>query len=218
MRRTTAALCLLAALGAQAQTGVTVSGVMGDKAVLSVNGAAPRVLRVGESLNGVQLVEVGYGKVVVQMEGRRYTLGIRQGVHAAAPADKAAAAGDSSGRVQLTADGQGHFTAQGSVNGVPVRFMVDTGASLVALPEGVARRAGVDLDRAPAVTIQTANGRAPAHRVVLNNVTIDGISLHLVEALVVDDAGLSTPLLGMSFLNRTNMHREGDSLVLIQRY
>lgn len=218
MVRITAALCLFVAGSAAAQTSVTVSGVMGDKALVSVNGAAPRVMRPGEIVAGVRLVGVGPQGVEIVVDGRRHVLAIGQGVHApmaTAGADGAAAAGE---RVVLTADARGHFSATGTVNGLPVRFMVDTGASLVSLPGSVARQAGINLSEAMPVVINTANGRARAQRVVINSLKLGQISVNLVEALVVDDTALSQPLLGMSFLNRTNMLREGDTLVLTQRY
>jgi aspartyl protease family protein len=218
MSRILAALCLFVAGSAGAQTHVTVSGVMSDKALLSVNGAQPRVVRPGEIIGGVRLVGVGAQGVEIVLDGRRHVLAIGQGVHA--PSGKAAtdAGTPPAGRVVLTADGQGHFIASGTVNGLPVRFMVDTGASLVTLPGSVARRAGVNLSGATPVVVNTANGQARAQRVVLNSVKIGQISINLVEALVLDDAALAQPLLGMSFLNRTNMLREGDTLVLTQRY
>ncbi len=218
MPRLWAVLCLFVAGAAGAQTSVTVSGVMGDKALVSVNGGPPKVLRPGESVNGVRLVGVGPQGVELVVDGRRHVLAIGHGVHA--PAGKAVADGAAvaDGRVVLTADAGGHFLATATVNGLPVRFMVDTGASYVALPSSVARQAGVDLSNATPVVIDTANGRARAQRVVINSLRLGRISANLVEALVVENAALSQPLLGMSFLNRTNMQREGDTLVLTQRY
>ncbi len=191
---------------------------MGDKALVSVNGAPPRVVRLGERVGGVRLVAVGPQGVEIVLDGRRHRLAIGHGVHV--PSAKVVAEGGtaSGARVVLTADGRGHFSASGTVNGLPVRFMVDTGASYVSLPSSVARQAGVDLAGATPVVINTANGRAHAQRVVVNSLRLGEISAHLVEALVVEDAALSQPLLGMSFLNRTNMLREGDTLVLTQRY
>lgn len=218
MVRTLAALCLFVVGAAVAQTSVTVSGVMGDKALVSVNGAAPRVLRPGETVGGVRLVGVDPQGAEIIVDGRRHVVAIGHGVHApmaTAGADGSAAPG---GRVVLTADGRGHFSATGTVNGLPVRFMVDTGASLVSLPSSVARQAGVNLTDATPVVINTANGRARAQRVVINSLKLGQISVNLVEALVVEDTALSQPLLGMSFLNRTNMLREGDTLVLTHRY
>lgn len=218
MVKALAALCLFVVGSAGAQTSVTVSGVMGDKALVSVNGAAPRVVRPGESVAGVRLVGVGPQGVEMLVDGRRHVLAIGQGVHAPITASGAEGAASAGGRVVLTADGRGHFAAAGTVNGLPVRFMVDTGASLVCLPSSIARQAGINLAEATPVVINTANGRARAQRVVINSLKLGRISVSLVEALVVEDAALSQPLLGMSFLNRTNMLREGDTLVLTQRY
>lgn len=195
------------------------TGVMGERALISVNGGPPRVVRVGESVDGMRVLGVRPDSVVVEAHGRRQEIRLGQGSHAGAAApgtetDK----GQGGGRLVLTADGRGHFTAQGSVNGLPLRFMVDTGASLVALPASFARRAGVNLGNAKPVMVGTANGTARAQQVVLNRIQVGDIRLNLVQALVVDDASLSIPLLGMSFLNRTNMVREGDTLVLTLRY
>lgn len=183
---------------------------MGDKALISVDGSAPRVVRAGERLGPLRLLTVGSNGVEIELDGRRYALALGQGVAAATPA--------ATPRVALSADGRGHFLADVKVNGLPVRFMVDTGASLVAVPASVARRAGVSLGGAVPVTINTANGQARAQRVVLNTLELGEIRVNLVDALVVDDAALSIPLLGMSFLNRTNLQREGEMLVLMQRY
>lgn len=210
MLRVMLTLCLFVAGMAAAGTHVGVSGIMGDKALISVDGGAPRVMRPGETVGGVRLLAVGPDGVEVMLDNRRHRLAIGQGVYAT-PASAAP-------RVVLTADGRGHFIANGMLNGLPVRFMVDTGASLVALPASVARRAGVSLDNATPVMINTANGQARAQRVMLNTLQVGDIGVNLVDALVVDDGALSLPLLGMSFLNRTNMKREGDTLVLMQRY
>ncbi len=204
------ALCLVGVAMAAAATSVSVSGVMGDKALISVNGSAPRVMRPGETVGGMRLLAVGPDGVEVMLDNRRHTLAIGQGVNAAAPS--------AAPRAVLTADGRGHFIANGMVNGLPVRFMVDTGASLVALPASLARQAGVSLANAVPVMINTANGQARAQRVVINHLKLGDISANLVEAVVVDDAALTLPLLGMSFLNRVSLQREGDALVLMQRY
>jgi len=208
--RSSLALCTFTASLAAAAASVSVNGVMGDKALISVDGSAPRVVRAGERLGPLRLLTVGPNGVEIELDGRRYALALGQGVNAAPPAKAP--------RVVLSADGRGHFMADGKVNGQPVRFMVDTGASLVALPTSVARRAGVSQDGAVSVTINTANGQTRAQRVLLNTLELGEIRVNLVDALVLDDVALSFPLLGMSFLNRTNLQRDGDTLVLMQRY
>jgi aspartyl protease family protein len=96
--------------------------------------------------------------------------------------------------------------------------VVDTGASLVTLPKSLASRAGVHLDQARQTRVATAGGAVNAWQVKLNNVAVGGIQLHMVDAVVLEDSHLPIALLGMSFLNRTNMNREGSTLTLVQRY
>lgn len=210
MRKLVLTLCLLHAALAAAATSVTISGVMGDKALISVDGGPPRVLGPGDSTGGVRLLAVRPNGVEVMVGERRHVLAIGQGVHTSSPSSRP--------RATLTADARGHFLADGMVNGLPVRFMVDTGASLVAIPYSVAQRAGVSLAGATPVIINTANGAGRAHKVILNSLRVGDIQVSLIEALVVEDGRLPIPLLGMSFLNRTNMQREGDTLALVLRY
>lgn len=119
------------------------------------------------------------------------------------------------GTAYLSRDMTGHFHAEALVNGTHVRFLVDTGASDVALSAADAQRIGVD----PAslrytVPYQTANGTIYAARVTLNEVTIGGITLRDVAASISRE-GLDTSLLGMSFLGRLDaVEVRGERLVL----
>lgn len=190
---------------------VTLVGISGDKAVLTIGGGAPKVLRVGEVHQSIRLIAVEGNQVVVEEDGQRRTLSMGF-------ASSGSASANSARQVVLNADGRGHFIASGQVNQADVRFVVDTGASLVTLPKSLALRAGVALDNARRASVTTAGGVVPAWRVTLNRVRLDGITLHMVEAVVLEDVSLPMALLGMSFLNRTNMNREGDRLTLTQRY
>ncbi len=96
----------------------------------------------------------------------------------------------------------GHFWTDARVNGRSTRFMVDTGASYVALPYSDARRLDVrPRDEDFTAVVQTANGPTKAAPVMLREIRISGVTLSNVQAVVLQD-GLDTPLLGMSFLNR----------------
>ena len=117
----------------------------------------------------------------------------------------------------LTADLQGHFAADGEVNGRTVRFIVDTGATLISLPASEARRIGIDYLKGQKAMMSTANGNAPAHVVKLDTVRVGGVTLHGVDAVVME-GGLPVPLLGMSFLNRMDMRRDGNIMTLTKRY
>lgn len=174
----------------------------------------------GVQHEGVRVISVQGDHVTIEVEGQRRTLKVGLGDAFAArrpPPDNAKPA-SGRGSTVLTADSRGQFSTQVEVNGVSSSFLVDTGASVVTLSSSLAKRANIDLERATPITISTANGRAKAYRVVLNTVKVGSLSAHLVEAVVIDDAKLPFALLGMSFLNRMDMHREGDSLTLLQRY
>ncbi len=119
---------------------VRVAGAFPGKAVVVVNGGAPRTISVGNATaEGVKLIAVDGTAATLEFDGRRHRLGVGEQAVAAATANAAASS------ATLTADGRGHFYANGIINGASVRFMVDTGATLVALGAGDAERAGVEL-------------------------------------------------------------------------
>ncbi len=102
----------------------------------------------------------------------------------------------------LRKEPDGHYWTTARVNGTPVRFMVDTGASVIVLTERDARRVGLDLDALPRnAEVTTASGRVRAAVAMLDEVTVDRVEIARVEAVVIVD-GLEQSLLGMSFLNR----------------
>ena len=117
----------------------------------------------------------------------------------------------------LTADARGHFYSTGNINGSTVRFLVDTGASMISLGAGDARRIGVDPAKGVPGVANTANGQTVVSRVKLNSVRVGEIELNNVDALV-HQHDLPVTLLGMSFLNRMEMQRNGDTMTLIKRY
>jgi aspartyl protease family protein len=185
----------------------------GKGAVLVVDGSKPQSVRTGQKFNGVTLVSVDKAGAVIEDEGRRRTVALGQHLTGAQPAP-----GRDAMRVTLSADSRGHFLTESSVNGAPIRFMVDTGATLVAIPGREARRLGIDFAKGQKGVAQTANGPAPVYRIKLDSVKVGDIELLNVDAIVLDGGGLAQPLLGMSFLNRVEMRREGDTMTLTRRY
>lgn len=102
----------------------------------------------------------------------------------------------------LRKEADGHYWTTAYINGTPVRFMVDTGASTIALTERDARRIGLDPATLPhTAQISTANGRVSAAALTLDEVKIERVKATDVQAVVIED-GLETSLLGMSFLNQ----------------
>ncbi|MEE1925092.1 TIGR02281 family clan AA aspartic protease [Pseudomonas sp. 148P] len=116
--------------------------------------------------------------------------------------------------VRLASNGQGHFVADGLINGQAVHFMLDTGATDVAIPESVARDFG--LERGAPVTLSTANGRTEGYRTRLDSVQLGDILLRDVRALVVPGLDGNQVLLGMSALKRLEFTQRGGILLLRQ--
>lgn len=204
-----AALCLLATTPAHTAD-VGVVGLFRNKAVLVINGGEPRTVSVGKTVNGVHLVGVDEDHATVEVDGKRHRL--RIGQHAYASASR-----PGQGSVSLTADAQGHFWATGTINGATVRFLVDTGATTIALGATDARRANIDLSNARSGMGMTANGPAKMWHVKLSTVRVGDVVLNDIDAAVMA-YDMPVALLGMSFLNRMEMKREGNQMVLRKRY
>ncbi len=204
-----AVLSLFASTALLAQE-VGLAGVMGSKAMLIVNGSEPQSVAVGQTLGGVKVLSVQGDRVDIEIGGKKRPL--RVGQYAVG-----VAGGDGSGKVTLTADVQGHFFSTGTINGTSVRFVVDTGATLIALGPTDARRIGLDLQRGQRGMTSTANGQVLVTRVPLDTVTVGEITLHNVEAVVLQ-ADMPVALLGMSFLNRMEMQRDGSTMILKKRF
>lgn len=116
------------------------------------------------------------------------------------------------GEVVLVRNRAGHYLADGEVNGRRVTFLLDTGATQVALPMRLARE--LKLKLGPAVSIQTAAGPATAYPTRLESVRLAGIEMRDVGALVSEGLDPELVLLGMNFLRRLEMTQRGEQLIL----
>lgn len=200
------------ASGGAAATDVNVIGLTSGKAVVTVNGGRSRILRVGEATpEGVKLLSADSDKAIFEIDGKRASLGLGQGI-------SAVSVRSNNPRASLPVNGQGHYLGMGSINGVGTRFMVDTGASLVSLSGAEARRIGLAYSQGQRGWMSTANGTVPVYKIVLNSVQVGDIVLNMVDAAVIEGNSPPVTLLGMSFLQRVEMARNGDSLVLTKRY
>jgi len=113
--------------------------------------------------------------------------------------------------VVLAQDRSGHYVAEGQINGQPVTFLVDTGATDVALPESMAR--ALDLDFGPRVQVMTAAGPSNAWVTRLDEVSVGGIHRENVRATITDGE-FNGILLGMSFLKHYNLQQSDGKLVI----
>ena len=204
-------LCLAAWALPAAATDVTLVGAFGDKAaVIAIDRGAPKTVKVGQSFGGVTLVSIEKERATIEVNGKRRVLQRGQTY-------SAEAAGAERQSVTLIAGHGGHYTAEGAINGGAARFVIDTGATLIALPAKEALRLGIDYRSAPVGTTLTAAGPTPAYRVRFDSVRVGGIELNNVEGMVIEQ-GLNVNLLGMSFLNRVEMQQDGSRLTLTRRY
>jgi aspartyl protease family protein len=194
-------------------TDISLFALFQDKAILKIDGAR-RVLAAGQvSPEGVKLISADpqSEEAVVEIAGKQQTL--RLGV--VISAFKSAARES----VTLYAGTGGHFFADGAINGQPVHFLVDTGATTVALSSSDARRLGIDYKRFGERGLsQTASGIAKMYSLRLKSVSVGNVTLYDVEAGVIEGNFPTEPLLGMTFLSAFEMKREGDRLELTRRY
>ena len=194
---------------------ISVAALFPGKAVLVINGGAPRTVSVGQSTpEGIRLISANSSIAVIEFQGKRQTLvpGGSGRFGGGAPA------GSSSGSVTLSPDDRGHYVTMGQINGGTIQLLVDTGATVIAIPSADARRLGINYLNGQRSFTETANGKAAAYRITLDTVRVGDITLYNVEAVVLEGDGLKIALLGMSFLNRTEMKRDGQSLTLVKRF
>ena len=210
------AVLILAAAGAAAQQPsrrVALSGSMGSRALLVIDGDAPRAVAVGSTVQGVKLLSVNEAQAVVEIDGRRQTLRLGE---AAVNLGGAASAGSGT-QITLSSDANGHFQAQGQINGRGVLFLVDTGATMVSMGQDEAERLGLPYKNGERIGLRTANGNTVGYRISLNTVRVGDVEVHNVAA-VVQPQPMPFILLGNSFLTRFQMKRENDTLLLQRRY
>lgn len=123
---------------------------------------------------------------------------------------------DGRGQVMLIRGRDGQFDAEAMVNGEPVNFLVDTGASAVVLTQDDAVRAGIDVQGLSYnIPVATANGRTTAARVTIGVLAVGDVERQRVPAMVARPEALNTSLLGMTFLNTLwSFEIRGDRLIL----
>lgn len=119
---------------------------------------------------------------------------------------------DGAPRLELQRNRAGHYLADGFINGHRVTFLIDTGATMVALPVGLARR--LDLPLGPGGQIRTANGTVQAWSTVLRSVDLGGLEVPHVRALVLPNLPGDEVLLGMNYLKRFELVQRGETLTL----
>ena len=199
----------LLASGAASAQAVALSGILGSKALLVVNGSAPRGMAAGESHQGVKVVSVGRDDAVLEIDGARRTVRLGE-------APVSVGARGASQRIVLAGDSRGHFVNTGTINGRVMQYMVDTGASTIAIGRTDADRMVLNYKNGEPVRMNTANGVAQGWRIRLDSVRLGDVEVLGVEAIVTPEP-MPYVLLGNSFLTQFQMTRINDQMVLEKR-
>jgi aspartyl protease family protein len=204
--------CVLASQ-AIAETRLNVVGLFSNKALVTINGGAPQSLAAGQIKDGVKLISADSQAATFMVEGKRQTLKMGQAASVAGGGGP-----QNNNPVSLYADQAGHFLGNLSVNGVSLKYLVDTGATTVAFNSGDAKYAKIDYEKGERIQMSTANGVVSAYLVKLNTLKIGTITLNNIEATVNEGGSPTVVLLGMSALNRLDMKRDNSIMTLTKKY
>lgn len=190
---------------------VQLNGMLGARAALLLIDGEPRTVEVGASAKGVRLIAIDDGHAVVEYGGKRLTLAL-----GASPGRLTSANPAVPRQIVMPVGPGGHYTATGLINGQPTSFLVDTGATTMAIGQIEAEKLGLRYLYGKRVVTHTANGLVPAYEIQLASVRIGNMEVRDVDAIVIP-AAMPYVLLGNSFLNRFQMRRENDVMTLEMR-
>lgn len=209
MTKYTGLMLLLLSIPCMAVEKITVVGLFKDKAIVHIDGKQ-RILTIGKtSPEGVKLISANSREAVIEIDGNQetYTLGTHISGEFTAPA--------SGTTVTIAPDSTGMYEVNGSINGFLVKFVVDTGATLISMNKHHANRIGLNYKMEGEESLsETASGYAKTYLVKLKEVRVGDIVLNDVQGAVHDAEFPSVILLGNSFLGRVNMMREDKILQL----
>lgn len=192
---------------------VVLSGMLGAKALLVIDGNAPRAVGPGDSDHGVKVISTQGDNAVLEIGGQRQTMRV-----GGAPVSVGTPVAMGTGaRIVLSADSGGHFVSQGTVNSRPVQFLVDTGATTIGIGVADAERIGLNYKQGQPVQMSTANGVARGWQIRLSSVRVNDVEVREVDAVVTPYA-MPFVLLGNSYLTRFQMTRTNEQMVLEKRY
>ena len=185
---------------------VEVKGLFTGQALLMINGESV-LLKAGQTVGGVTLVSADSKFAVVQLEGELHKLSMSRRISNAYKRPEVKTHRIPRGR-------GGHYWAQGSINGSPVTMMVDTGATMVAMSLPQAKALRIDYRRGQKVRVSTANGMADGYRVLLDKVSVGGLEVRNVAAVVNMGNFPTMILLGNSYLQRLKLTQDDGVLVM----
>lgn len=206
-------LCILLffILPVQADIEIAVRGLMKNSAVVEINGKQ-RMLKVGKvSPEGVKLISANSKEAVIEIDGVQHTMEISKttGVKFTESVQS---------EFRIPRGNNGHFYTTGRINNSSTNFIVDTGASVIAISEEEAKRLGINYISGDRLEVSTASSIDLGYSVNLVSVTVGSITVYNVDAIVLPGKHPEIVLLGNSFLNKVNMQVDSGVLVLQAKF
>ncbi len=193
---------------------IVVNGLFKNKAVLLINGKQ-HILSIGKpGPNGIELLAIEGVTVTLNINGntQKYKLGDSTAITTNYKENKEK-------EVLVALNTLGQFLTVGAINKQAVQFLVDTGATSVALNSAHAKQLGLDYrSKGTPTMIATASGTSVAYRIMLDEVSLGEIRLHHIEAVVIEGNYPIHVLLGMSFLGNLDIHREGQIMKIKKKW
>lgn len=202
---------------ARAVETVSAIALFNDRAMLSLDGEKARIYKVGERVDNFVLISSNTSSAVIEIAGKRRPLTLNSGtILSKSLGTQVNRVGPAS--LEIKVDANGFFEVPGELDGEDLSFVVDTGANLVVLSSDEANRIDLDYEQGARTIASTASGNAPMYLVLVDGLSIgrglNRIELDDIQVGVIEGRFPEKPLLGMSFLSRLAMQREGDTMVL----
>ncbi len=190
-------------------TSVKVIGLFTDKALLQID-SQQKLLAKGETFGGVTLISASGRGAVISIDGETRKLELNQGIQGNFKKPDNSIS-------KIYPDFQGMYYIAGRINGHPVRFLVDTGATYVTMSGAQATSIGIDYRKGMKSFAHTAAATVPVWQIKLDSVTIGGIKVPNVDASVIEGSQPHVALLGNSFLKFTRLQRIGNVMEIEQK-
>ncbi|GHD67072.1 retropepsin-like aspartic protease family protein [Jeongeupia chitinilytica] len=191
-------------------TNITLMAVLGNKAILNIDGAQ-RTVSVGQSIGSIRLLALNGDAATIDAGGAQKRLVLGEGYTVSGGRD------NSGGSLTLTADRGGHFYTDLRINGIAQKAVVDTGASFISLSSNVADKMKIDYRKGREGTASTANGKISVWIAKVPQVQVGNVMLYDVDVSVQNGDTLDIALLGNSALSRFQMKRDNDLLTLTKK-
>lgn len=223
IRRFTLSFLVLLMLASEAMAAdVQLLLISSEKAIILVEGERRLLTKGDRTPEGIELLAIEEDVAIVEIDGETRHLSLSKklaGTESPPQVGAANATTRGNREYRVFADNQGMFRTTGNINGFPVDFILDTGATTVVLNAEEARRLGIDYRMdGKIITVTTASRQERGYLVNLRSVKLGQIEVLNVEATVLDGEFPTKALLGMSFLGRLESQRTPNMLLLRKLY